>query len=64
MKNKIDERLIMRPAELKPILGLHSSTIWKMCRRGDLPTVKVGDRLYVLRRPFLKMLKGEQEKTA
>ena len=29
MKNKIDERLIMRPAELKPILGLHSSTIGK-----------------------------------
>ena len=60
MKKKIDERLIMRPAEAKAMLGLCSQTIWKMCRRGDLPTIKVGERLYILRQPFLKMLEGEK----
>ena len=55
MNKKEVKPLIMKPAEAQRLLGLSQHTIWKMCRRGDLPVIEVGERVFILREPFLKM---------
>jgi predicted site-specific integrase-resolvase len=33
------------------------TTVWKWVRDGDLPSVRIGKRRFVLREPFMAMLK-------
>jgi hypothetical protein len=40
------------------------TTFWKWARDGDLPTVKIGKKTFVLREPFEKLLKGEMPNRA
>jgi hypothetical protein len=49
------ETATIKKAEASKVLGVNPATMWKMMRRGDVPTVQVGDRLYILRKPFMKL---------
>jgi len=48
--------------ETRRVLGddkVSYATVWKWARDGNLPTVKIGKKVFVLREPFLAMLKGQ-----
>ena len=46
------------------MLGLGRSATYRAANRGDLPTLRIGGRLLVLRRPFERLLNGESEHRA
>jgi hypothetical protein len=57
MKKKTQKPVIMKLTEAQRVLGVSYGTIWKLARRGDIPTVEIGNRLFVLREPFLALFK-------
>jgi hypothetical protein len=60
MKKKTMTSPVMTLIEARQILGndkVSYTTIWKWARDGDLPTVKIGKRRFILREPFLALLK-------
>ena len=40
-------------------LGIGRNQAYAAARRGDIPTIRIGKRILVLREPFKKMLAGE-----
>ena len=41
------ERPLMRPEELQELLGLKRSAVYEAMKRGELPSLRIGRRLYV-----------------
>ena len=41
------------------IFGLGRSAAYRAAHRGDFPTIRIGGRLFVLRRPLERLLEGE-----
>lgn len=39
--------------EISELLGVCTDAVWKMCRRGELPAVKIGKRWYVKKTDLL-----------
>jgi len=46
--------------EAAQLLGLCGLTVYKAAERGDIPTIRIGRRILVLREPFERMLQGEE----
>jgi Helix-turn-helix domain len=42
-------------------LGLGRNQSYEAVRRGDLPTIRIGKRIFVLKAPFDRMLNGGDE---
>ena len=40
-------------------LGIGRNQTYAAARRGEIPTIRIGKRILVLREPFKKMLAGE-----
>ena len=47
---------LLRPKELKDILGLSMDTIYRMMRQKSFPTIRIGRRYYVEASAFEKWL--------
>ena len=64
MKKKKKElpEVVMKQWEARQMLGVCYSTMWKMVRAGDVPTVKIGERLYILREPFMKLFNDPERR--
>ena len=61
MKQKASPVLTI--GETRRVIGndkVSYATVWKWARDGDLPTVKIGKKTFVLREPFMAMLKGDR----
>lgn len=41
-------------------LGISRNAAYDAAKRGDLPVIKIGKRVLVLREPFERMLRGEK----
>ena len=41
------------------LLGVSRGLAYEMARKGELPTIRAGRRILVLREPFERLLKGE-----
>jgi hypothetical protein len=57
MKKKTQTPKTMKLTEGQRVLDVSYGTIWKMARRGDIPTVEIGGRLFILRQPFMALFK-------
>ncbi len=44
------ETVLLRPREAAELLGLSRSQVYSLCRRGELPTVRIGASVRVPRR--------------
>ena len=40
--------------------GVTYVTFWRWAKRGDLPTVTIGGKRFILREPFMKLFKSER----
>lgn len=47
---------LLTPADLAEITGQHVDTIRALMNRGDLPSVRIGQRLYTPKTSFLDLL--------
>jgi excisionase family DNA binding protein len=52
------ERMTLTISEAAKTLGVGRNQAYEAARRGDIPTLKIGKRILVLREPFKKMLAG------
>jgi excisionase family DNA binding protein len=46
-------------AEAAKALGIGRNQAYAAAKRGELPVIKIGKRILVLREPFMRMLRGE-----
>jgi excisionase family DNA binding protein len=61
MQSRNEEgRLTMDVADAAKLLGISVGAAYRAARTGGIPTVRLGDRVLVLREPFLNMLSGKQ----
>lgn len=59
----MDDRLLS-PREFAKASGLHPETVREMCRRGDLPALKIGKRVWRLPASLLKDVAPKGRKVA
>jgi excisionase family DNA binding protein len=57
------ERLTMSVEEAARLLGVGRNNAYVAARRGDIPTIRIGKRILVLREPLKRMLEGEPNRT-
>jgi predicted site-specific integrase-resolvase len=43
--------------------GVSYQTFWRWAKRGELPTVRIGSKTFILREPFLAMFKHQRSAT-
>jgi excisionase family DNA binding protein len=53
-----NERPTMSIPETAKVLGIGLNGAYEAARRGDIPTIRIGKRILVLREPFKKLLAG------
>ncbi len=53
------ERRTFSVPEAAAVLGIGRSAAYEACARGDLPSLKIGGRIVVLKAPLERMLNGE-----
>jgi excisionase family DNA binding protein len=51
-----DERLVYTVPEAGALLGLNRNASYDAAKRGDIPTIRIGNRLRVPKAAFLKRL--------
>lgn len=51
---------LLTPAHVAKLTGLCAHTVRDLCRRGELPAVKIAARWYVPKSKFLEFLEGGQ----
>jgi excisionase family DNA binding protein len=49
----------IRPEEAAVELGVSRATAYRGAARGDIPAIRVGSRILILREPFEQLLRGE-----
>lgn len=47
---------VMSPEQARQYVPGGKNQFYAACRRGEIPTIRIGSRIWVLRRPFMKML--------
>jgi len=56
---KEDESLTQSVRKTAKELGIGVNQAYEAARRGEIPTIRIGKRILVLRKPWLKKLHGE-----
>ena len=51
-----DERLVLTPEEVGPILNMGRSAVYEAIRRGDIPTIRIGRRWLIPKAALDRML--------
>ena len=64
MRKKIYGRPVMTLREVQVVLGVSYPTVRKWVIEEKLPSVKIADKRFVLRRPFFAMLMPNPERPA
>jgi excisionase family DNA binding protein len=60
----IPERATLTVEEAALVLGIGRSAAYDACRRGDIPTIRVGKRLLVPRARLEQLLAGDDQAAA
>ena len=53
------ERLVLSVPEAAGLLGISRRLAYELAARGELPVLRLGGRVLVLRRPLERLLEGE-----
>ncbi len=56
--------LTLSVSEAGKLLGIGRNAAYRAAERGEIPTVKIGKRILVLREPLKRMLGGANAKSA
>lgn len=56
--------LTLSVLEAGKMLGIGRNAAYRAAERGDIPTVKIGKRILVLREPLKRMLEGANAQSA
>lgn len=59
MGGKDNERLTQSVREAARELGIGVNQAYAAARRGEIPTIRIGKRILVLREPFKRILSGD-----
>lgn len=54
-----EERYTLTVEEAAKMLGIGRNLAYDLARTGELPALRLGKRLVILRQPFEKMLQGD-----
>ena len=54
------ERLVLSVQEAAGMLGISRRLAYELAARGELPVLRLGGRVLILRRPLDRMLEGER----
>jgi excisionase family DNA binding protein len=57
LKENPDRRTLSVP-EAARLLGIGRNQAYLAARAGDIPSIRIGDRILVLKEPFEKLLEG------
>ena len=55
------ESVVMSVEEAAEILGVSRNTAYEAVKRGEIPTMRIGRLIKVLRRPFMRMVGADQD---
>ena len=58
------EPAVMSVDEAAEILGVSRNCAYEAVKRGEIPTLRIGRLIKVLRRPFMRMVSGEDDQVA
>ena len=56
MADDNNERLVLTPDEVCPILHMGRSAVYEAIRRGDIPTIRIGRRWLIPKAALIRML--------
>ena len=54
------ERLVLSVPEAASLLGISRRLAYELAARGELPVLRLGGRVLILRRPLERLLDGER----
>jgi excisionase family DNA binding protein len=54
------ERLVLSVPEAAGLLGISRRLAYELAARGELPVLRLGGRVLILRRPLERLLEGER----
>ena len=60
MNRSAEKRETLSVPEAGARLGISRAAAYRAARQGDLPAIRVGGRLLVLREPFERLLRGKE----
>jgi len=63
-KQPAENRMVLDVPEAAEILNISRQAAYAACKRGDLPTVRIGGRILVPRAALMRMLEGHTTNTA
>jgi excisionase family DNA binding protein len=55
-----DKALTLSVEHAARLIGISRTTAYRMVRSGDLPAVRVGRRVLILKKPLMEMLEAEE----
>ena len=58
------ESVVMSVEEAAEILGVSRNTAYEAVKRGEIPTMRIGRLIKVLRRPFMRMVGADRDQVA
>ena len=58
------ESAVMSVEEAAEILGVSRNTAYEAVKRGEIPTMRIGRLIKVLRRPFMRMVGADRDQVA
>ena len=58
----IEKTVLISQSEAARLLGVERTTIWRMCRRGDLDLVHIGSRALVTRASLDAFVRSQVER--
>jgi excisionase family DNA binding protein len=57
------ERQTMTIEEAAKVLGVGRNNAYEAAQRGEIPTIRIGKRILVLREPLRRMLEGRHNRS-
>ena len=55
-----DEAMTLSVEHAARLIGISRTTAYRMVQSGELPAVKVGRRVLILKKPLMEMLEAEE----
>ena len=55
-----DEAITLSVEHAARLIGISRTTAYRMVQSGELPAVKVGRRVLILKKPLMEMLEAEE----
>jgi excisionase family DNA binding protein len=59
-KHDKDKALTLSVEHAARLIGISRATAYRMVRSGDLPAVRIGRRVLILKKPLMEMLEAEE----